>query len=696
MTSNIRLKFKKTYPLPMIQQDQVAECAHACIAMICHYHGQYTGLSNLRQQFPPSAQGCTLRQLRDIFSQLGFVTRAVRVSLMDLKHLKTPALLHWNMNHFVVLKKIRGKKAIIHDPALGVRHCDKTLLNESFTGIALEINRDAPIPNNRKTERLSIRHFSALLTKRYQHFSLLLLLSILIECMALFNPFFIQYATDQAISTHQLSNIYVVASGFGLMSLLQALTDYVRNQLIIFVTSHFKINLYAQVFKHLLSLPIAFFETRHLGDIQSKFQSIDPIQTKMTSDLVNIVLDGLLLTTTGVVMFIYSQSLTMIVLGTLTLSFLNRFVSYQSLKNKTATSTYLHTKIAGYFLETIRVITPLKLFLKENARFETWFNQYIDALNVDISIEKQHVVYRVIGQILFQTEQLIVVCLGIKMTLSNQLSIGMLMAFLAFRHQFVSKSSSFIQQCFAYRLLSVHLTRLSDIILHEPEKKYLVSTSTHHPIHGQVTLENVSFKYSSQDNMVLKNISFQIEPGEHVAIVGPSGCGKTTLLKLMMGLLTPTTGQILIDRIPMTDLHPQHLRHQMTAVMQYDCLLNGTILENITFFDEEIDINWVYEVSKIAHIHETILRFPMRYETPVGEMGSNLSGGQKQRLLLARALYKKPQILLMDEATNHLDIYHEKQINTALSTLNMTQILIAHRPETIRMAERSIDLSQFF
>ncbi len=686
------LKFKRGGKLPIILQDEMAECGHACIAMISHYHGQMLGLAALRKQHPPSPQGVTLKHIHDVFLQLGFTTRALRLSLTDLKYLKTPALLHWNMNHFVVLKKIQKNKAIIHDPAIGIQHCDLATLNQSFTGIALEIQPTTTLINQTASSTLRLSDLAVLIPDRYRHLILLLLLSCLIESLALLNPFFIQYATDQAINTRTLSNVYVVACGFVLLMILHALTEYIRSQLILYITTHFKVNLSASVFKHILSLPTSFFETRQLGDIQAKFQSIEQIQTKISTDFVNTILDGLLLSITFGVMFFYSKALTLIVLSILSIILLGRYVSYQALKNHTSTSIYLHAKIASFFLETLRVIIPLKLFLKENARFETWYNRYIDALNADILITKQNILYRTINQLLLQIEQIIIVCLGIHMVINNQLTLGMLIAFLAFRNQFVNKASSFVQQLFDYRLLSIQLSRLSDIVLHDAEKSYHQQHLLPQQISGQLTVEKVAFQYHPHAKATLKAVSFEVAAGERVAIIGPSGCGKTTLLKIIMGLLQPTEGQILIDNMPLTSLNTQYYRTLIAAVMQDDHLLNGSILENITFFSDQIDMQSVYDVAKIAHIHETIIRLPMGYETLLGEMGSTLSGGQKQRLLLARALYKKPKILLMDEATNHLDTTHEHLINQALASLNITQILVAHRPETIRMANRSITL----
>lgn len=687
------LNFKRRSNLPVIVQDEISECGHVCVAMISHYFGHRLGLLELRKRHPPSPQGSTLRHIQQLLTQLGFTTRALRLPLEALKQIKTPAILHWNMNHFVVLKKITKHKAIIHDPALGLRYCDLQELNESFTGIALEIEPAASFEIIRQRQKLRLRDLITFIPNRHRLLSLLLCLSLFTELMALLNPLFIQYATDQATSSNTLANVYVVGGGFLLCMSLLTLTDYVRSQLVLYITTHFKACFSVNVFKHLLALPISFFEARTQGDIQSKFQSIEQIQTKVSTDFVNTALDSLLILIHLIAMFCYSRLLTSIVLGILSIALLCRYMSYQTLKHHTASSIHLHAKIASFFLETLRVITPIKLFLKEQVRFQTWHNSYIDALNADILVSKQQIFYRILNQSLLHVEHILIICVGIQLVLSHQFTIGMLMAFLAFRTQLSHKAFALIQQIFDYRLISVQLSRLSDIVFHEPELLPSTSMFSSHPIRGQLSVDNLTFQYHPTAKPIIQQLSFQVEVGEKIAITGPSGCGKTTLLKLLLGLLQPTCGQILIDGVPLITLGNRFYRTFSSVVMQYDSLLSGSILDNITFFDSHIDMTQVYAAAQWAQIHETIVSLPMQYETRIGEMGSLLSGGQKQRLLLARALYQKPKILFMDEATNHLDAENERLINQALSSLNMTQVIVAHRPETIRMADRVIQLS---
>jgi ATP-binding cassette subfamily B protein RaxB len=336
-------------------------------------------------------------------------------------------------------------------------------------------------------------------------------------------------------------------------------------------------------------------------------------------------------------------------------------------------------------------IIPIKSFLKERVRFGTWRNCYIDSLNADIRVSKLNVVYQVANQLIFHIEHILVVCMGASLVLANKFSLGMLMAFLSYRLLLVNKTTSFIQNIFDYKLISIQLNRLSDILFQQPETLEGGHINQDHIIEG-LSLENIVFKYEVNERAILNNVNLRIKVGEKIAIIGPSGCGKSTLLKVMMGLLEKTGGDIYIDNIPLKDFGLRNYRALTASVMQEDSLLTGSIMDNISFFDESVDIEQMYHAAKLAHIHDTICKFPMGYETLVGDMGSTLSGGQKQRILLARALYKKPKILFLDEATSHLDVENEKNINQALKALDITQIVIAHRQETIQMADRVIEL----
>lgn len=584
------------------------------------------------------------------------------------------------------------KYVIIHDPATGIRKYTFEELSNSFTGIALEIEKMPNFQPLASKNTLSLFDLVKGTLGLNKYLLFLLGLSLSIEVLSLLNPLFMQYVTDSVITSQSKNNLYTLACAFIGLVIIQVYIEYIRGNMVIYLTNNLTEQFSSNLVNHLLMLPLSYFENRQKGDIQSKFLSIDQIQKKISTDFINAVLDGIMIIINVIVMLIYSRLLTGLVCISLLIYFFLRQASYHFLKKQTESSIVQHANANSIFLETLQGILPIKLFLKEKTRFRKWRNSYIKSINSDIKISRINVLYNTTNQLLFNLEHILVICIGATLVLANQFSAGMLIAYLSYRLLLVNKTTSFIQHVFDYKLISIQLRRLSDILFHQPE---FINTmvKTHSLIEGALTIKNLSFNYQANQPYILDNINLHIKAGEKIAIIGPSGCGKSTFLKLLMGLLTPASGDIYLDDILISDFGLKNYRELTAAVMQNDTLLSGSILENIVFFEENIPMDEVYQVAKLACIHDTIMQLPMGYETLVGEMGASLSGGQKQRILLARALYKKPKLLFLDEATSHLDSNTEKQINLSLKSLTITQIIIAHRQETIQMADRIIDLS---
>ena len=666
-----RLQFCSKAKLPMIFQEEMAECAHACIAMIAYFWGCKLSLLALRQLHHTSMRGMNLLQMNKVFDQLGFKTRVLRVLLHDLCKVKTPAILHWNHNHFVVLKKVKRHAIVVHDPALGVRVYAKTEAVRFFSGIVLEIEKTEYVALVGQSTQLTILTLLKSVLGMPKILGTLLLLSLLIESMQIINPMFMQYVTDYVVGSNTLSQMYYLGLGCMIFGMLQGLTEFLRSHLILYTSMQITESFATEVFKHLLQLPLKFFAHRHLSDIQSKFQSIDQLKTQLSTDLFHTSLDGFMVVVTLTVMFVYSHILAGIMLSIFSVYAGSLYWSVRVYKRQMGTALVLHAKSAVTFHETLRGIAPVKSFLKEAIWFQLWRNDYVDALNHDIQISKIQIRFRVLNQVLCHIEYIMVLCVGAGLVVAQRLSIGMLLAFLAYRMILVSKFAAFIQYVFSYQGLTLQLQRLQDLIIH---------------------VQGIAFSYPGYAQPVLDEVSFRVHPGEKVAIVGPSGCGKTTLVKIMMGLEQPTAGKIFVDDLPLTLFGLQNFRQISASVMQDDMLFTGSIVDNITFFAEEVDMGYVYEVAKLACIHDTIIALPMGYESLIGQTQTSISGGQRQRILLARALYKKPKFLFLDEATSHMDLQLESEINQALQTCRMTQIIVAHRPATIAMADRVIEL----
>jgi ATP-binding cassette, subfamily B, bacterial CvaB/MchF/RaxB len=686
------LKFSWNKKLPMMFQTEVAECGLACLAMIATYYGYNTDLLSLRRIFSISLKGSKLKDLMDLGSRLNLSSRALKLELEDIKYLKTPCILHWDLDHFVVLRKLQRNTAIIHDPAIGIIKIKLVDLSSHFTGVALELT---PMINFEKKEnktKLNLSDlFNAFIGIKTQLFQILLT-SLALETFGIVIPLFVQLITDNVIVTKDLPLLYLLSMGFGLLIITQVITSSIRSWMIVFISNTINIQLVANLINHLLKLPLDFFEKRHMGDIASRFESISTIQDKLSTDFVIGIVDGFMIIITLIMMLIYSPLLSIVIITALILYVIVRILLYSYMKYQTQELIIRSAKEQSIFMESIRAILPIKVFGKETQRENIWLNAYADKLNAGIGLSKLKLLYSLIMQLIFTFEYITVVALASKLVIDgNAFSIGMLISYLSYRQQFVTKSQNFIEKIIEFQMIKIHLERVADIVLTETEKD-IAESSAIKEIEGNIKVENLSFRYSEQDPYIFKDINFTLLKRQVLAIAGPSGSGKTTLMKVMLNLLSPTSGCVLVDDVNINKLGRRAYRSQVAAVMQDDVLMSGSIAANISFFDSNPDLAFVHQCAMTAVIHDEIIKMPMGYNSLVGDMGTNLSGGQKQRILLARALYSKPKILFLDESTSNLDFNNEAIVNQHIKKLGITRIIISHRNEVLEQADKIIYL----
>lgn len=688
--------------VPLHLQAEAAECGLACLAMIAGAHGLDTDLPTLRQRFSVSVKGVTMADLVRMADALQLDSRALRAEPADLAAMRLPCILHWDMNHFVVLVSVRRGVAVVHDPALGVRRMTLAELSPHFTGVALELTPAAGFAPAVQRQHVSVRALLGPVLGLRRSLLQIGALALVLEAFVLLSPFFMQWVVDGVLPAADADLLLVLGVGFAMLVALQVASAAARGWAVLVLSASLNLQWLSRVFAHLMRLPLGWFEKRHAGDVWSRFNAVQVIQKTLTTDFVEAVLDGLFAVLVLAVMWVYSPRLTAVALVAVAAYAALRWALFGALRRRSEEALVFEARQASHFLESLRGVQAIKLFNAQGERHSRFANLVVQALRADVGVRKLELVTGVLHRGLFGLERVTVVWVGAHLVMQQHISLGMLFAFFAFREQFTQRVAALVDKAVALKMLRLQGERLAEIVLAAPETE-APAGGPRRPAQALqhdaaptgaagLELRDVHFAYADGEPEVLRGLSLRIEPGESVAIIGPSGCGKSTLLKLMLGLHAPTRGEIWVDGVPLARLGLRAWREQLGVVMQDEPLFSGSIADNICFFAPQPDGAWLRHCAQLAAVHDDIEAMPMGYETLVADMGAALSGGQKQRILLARALYRRPRILLLDEATSSLDVERERAVSQALRQLPLTRVIVAHRPETIASASRVIAL----
>jgi ATP-binding cassette, subfamily B, bacterial CvaB/MchF/RaxB len=686
------MKFSWEQKLPMVFQTEAAECGLACLAMIAGYHGLQVDLPALRQRFTMSLRGATLNHVIKFASVLDLTGRPLRVEIEDLPYLNTPCILHWKMDHFVVLKKVTRKYIYLHDPSMGPRRVSFAEAGRYFTGVALELTPTPSFAPRDERRPLRLRDLIGRVVGLKRALAQIFVLAGALELFSIVSPLFLQLTVDKVLAAFNRDLLPTLGIGFMLLIGLQSFLGALRSWTTLYFGTSLKLQWYANLFSHLVRLPVSFFEKRYFGDILSRFDGAEAIQRTLTNNFIEAVLDGLVSIFVLAVMFFYSRQLALIVIGSVLLYVALRNFAYLPLRRSMEEQIMRLSKQQTYLIETLRGIRTIKVLGREDGRKTRWMNLLADTTNAQVASEKLTLLFKAANGLIFGLQSVAVVWFGATLVLGGKFSVGMLFAFVAYQEQFKARITNLIDRLYEFRMLSLQVLRLADVVLEKPESTFIEVVSAEAE-DASIEVKHVFFRYSDTEPWLLQDVTFRIEPGECVAIVGASGAGKSTLLKLMAGLLKPQSGDVVVNGHSVCESRAAVLGN-VGFVLQDDSLFAGTIADNIAFASDIADMSRVEECARLACLDDEINEMHMGYNTLIGDMGSALSGGQQQRLLLARALYPRPSILILDEATSHLDVPTEQRIAAMLAELRMTRIFAAHRPDTIRIADRVITLSR--
>jgi ATP-binding cassette subfamily B protein RaxB len=688
----VALQFGWRRALPMMLQTEAAECGVACLAMVARFHGHDVDLAGLRRRFSTSLKGATLARVMAMAGQLGLTCRPLKLELEELAQLKTPCVLHWDLNHFVVLKRVGKRSVVIHDPARGIRKLSLREVSAHFTGVALELSPAADFAPVVERQAVSLRALTGTVRGLLPALGQILLLALALEVFALVGPFYMQWVLDQVLVSADRDLLTLLGLGFIGVAIFSAIITAARSWAVTWLGATLNVQWASNLFKHLMHLPLDWFEKRHVGDVVSRFGSIQTIQRTLTTQFIGSLLDGVMSLVTLVVMAFYSLGLTALVIGLFAAYGLLRWAFFNPLRRANEEQIVYGARQQSELLESIRGAMPIKLANKQDERLGRYANATVETANRSIGIQRLGIAFTLGNQLMFGIGRVAMIWIAAVLALDGKFSAGMLIAFIAYADQFTSRAAGLIDKWVDFSMLKLHAERVADIALTAPEKAADAGWTGPVP-EASIELRNVSFRYADGEPWILKDCNLRIEAGESVAIVGPSGCGKSTLAKIVLGLLQPTEGEVRFGGIDIRKLGLDTYRQWIGAVMQDDQLFAGSIADNISFFDPDATPVRIEAAARLAAIHDDIVAMPMGYQSLVGDMGSSLSGGQKQRVILARALYRRPRLLVLDEATSHLDVDKERQVDVAVQRLRITRIVITHRPKTAEISCRVIALT---
>jgi ATP-binding cassette, subfamily B, bacterial len=675
--------------VPLIMQMTALECGAACLAMILNFHGRKTRISECRECLGVGTDGVTAHVIAKEARRFGLRVRAYSVSLNDLKYVPLPAIAHWNFNHFAVVERWSHKRVAVVDPAVGRRKLTAAEFDESFTGVVLTFEPGVQFKKVDATSSpLWPQFLKGLLRIPGTPGILMQILgaSLILQAFGLSIPLFTKVIVDQVLPRQITDIMGILAVGMLTLVLAQMAATYLRSALLMRLKERLDPQMMLNFFEHVFTLPYQFFQARNIGDLLMRLRSNSTIREALTVQTTSAVLDGVLVIGYLGILLTIQPVFGFIALALGSAQILLLLVTTPKMREVMRHDLAAQSDSQSYIVEALSGIATLKASGTEDRALNRWSNLYFKELG--ISLQKDHlgVLIEAAQATLRTLSPLVLLWVGAMFVLNGQMSLGTMLAINVLAISFLTPLASLVSNGQTLPLVASHLERIGDVLEAEPEQD-LRSVRNAPRLSGSIELKNVDFRYSADSPIILHSISLSIEPGQKIALVGPTGSGKSTLAKICMGLYPSTKGEVFYDGLPLQSLRYPSLRSQFGVVMQDPFLFSGSVRENITFNDPTLSLEAIVRAAKLAAIHDEIIQMPMGYETMVGEGGARLSGGQLQRIALARALAHNPVILILDEATSHLDAVTERLVDRNLSQLSCTRIVIAHRLSTVRNAD---------
>jgi ABC-type bacteriocin/lantibiotic exporter with double-glycine peptidase domain len=671
---------------------EAADCGAACLAMVLGLYGRDTSLEEAREAAGGGRAGVSAFDLLEAGRRYGLRGRGVRLELEEIHKLPRGAILHWGFDHFVVLDRVGRRGVRIVDPASGRRLVPRGRLRKEFTGVALTFEPAETFEPGRRRGHPLRAWFGRVLRHR-RLLAQALAVSLLLQVLGLSVPVLIGLIVDRVVPLADAQLLGVLGIGFAGAVFFHAIALLLRSFLLLYLRVRLDADLASSFVERLAELPYGFFLARPAGDLLARYESNRAVRQTLTAASLSTLLDGTLVVFYLVLLAVASPPVALLVVGLGSLQVGLFLWLRRPYHERMTRELEANARSESELVEMLSGMETLKALGAEGRAVDRWRQRFVEELNAMISRGRLGSLAGALTSGLALASPIAVLLLGAALVLRGDLSLGLMLTLNALASGFLAPLAGLTATALELQELRSHFDRIEEV-LRAPAEQDRTKARPAPPLRGGIALEGVSFRYGSSAPWAIRDVSVEILPGQKIAIVGPSGAGKSTLARLLAGLYRPEAGRILYDGEDLAQLDLSTVRAQIGVITQNARIFGTTVRENISLADPSASQEEIERAAVLAEIHDTIVRLPLGYDTPLTDGGASLSGGERQRIALARALLRRPPILLLDEATSELDARTEARVFANLAGLRSTRIVIAHRLSTIADSDLIVVLEE--